>query len=328
VWLLDEFGDVDAQHTLETLTARDETPIRHRTVLLPHDVGGLNSRGMLDGDAQRPDDPTQPINNDVADEIWLPQDYGKAHGSRRLRLRVDQREHEATRGMRLVHTIRWPDSDVADDPDARPRVWYWFERPTVKENSRNALDPVTLEVHIGDVERKLSDILGRLSLDPMIENALKLAAHWHDLGKRRERWQGSIGRPDDLHETWFAKSGRSWVSRREGSYRHEFGSLLDVTRLDARAEFQALDPTAQDLVLHLIACHHGMARPHFDIDHTLDDNHPADAAHTMAIEVLRRFARLQRHFGHWGLAYIESVLRAADWHASAAPSQFFKTAVR
>jgi len=32
------------------------------------------------------------------------------------------------------------------------------------------------------------------------------------------------------------------------------------------------------------------------------------------------FARLQRKYGRWGLAYLESLLRAADYAASANPS--------
>ncbi len=328
VWLLDDSGVVDARHTLRTLTARDDdAPIRHRTVLLPHDVGGLDPRGMLVGNAQAAADSAQPIDNDVADEAWLPDDHGKSvEERRRERVRVDRRDADAARGMRLVRTIRWPDAD--EESDVPPRVWYWFERPAIKENSRYAVQPVMLDVHAGDVERKLDDILSRLSLDATLVSALRLAARWHDLGKRRERWQASIGRPDNLNGMWFAKSGRAWASRRESSYRHEFGSLLDVTRLDECAEFHALDVGAQDLVLHVIACHHGMARPHFSPDQTLDDNHPAETAEAMSIEVARRFARLQRRFGHWGLAYIESIFRAADWHASASPSQYFEPADR
>ena len=42
----------------------------------------------------------------------------------------------------------------------------------------------------------------------------------------------------------------------------------------------------------------------------------------IAAEVPQRFARLQRKYGRWGLAYLESLLRAADWAASANPSEF------
>lgn len=314
VWLLDESGNVDTTYTLRRLVEqRDkDKSIRYRTVLLPHEVGGLDAHGMLHGNAQ-PEDPNHPIDNDLADYVAPDQPL--------LRVRVDAKNDPRAEGMRLIRTIRWPGSEDDDLAEAEPRFWYWFERPAIKENSRHAIHPVTLDVHVGDVKRKLNEILDGLSLDTALANALRLAASWHDLGKRRERWQDSIGRPDGLHATWFAKSGPNWVSRRESSYRHEFGSLLDVTQL---VEFQALDPDAQDLVLHLIACHHGMARPHFNSYQTVDDNHPADAAEAMSIAAAQRFARLQRRFGHWGLAYIESILRAADWYASASPSPYLQ----
>jgi CRISPR-associated endonuclease/helicase Cas3 len=76
----------------------------------------------------------------------------------------------------------------------------------------------------------------------------------------------------------------------------------------------------KDLVLHLIASHHGRARPHFPPDEAFDPERSTSDAETLAIETPRRFARLQRKYGRWGLAYLESLLRAADWAASANPS--------
>jgi CRISPR-associated endonuclease/helicase Cas3 len=80
--------------------------------------------------------------------------------------------------------------------------------------------------------------------------------------------------------------------------------------LDAQedAEFQTLNQEMQDLVLHLIAAHHGRARPLPDVE-------------ALARNTPRRFARLQRKYGRWGLAYLESLLRAADWAASAAATE-------
>jgi CRISPR-associated endonuclease/helicase Cas3 len=69
------------------------------------------------------------------------------------------------------------------------------------------------------------------------------------------------------------------------------------------------------LVLHLIAAHHGWSRPHFksnawDPDVSDEDNSAA------AAEAMRRFARLQRRFGRWGLAWLEALVRAADYAAT------------
>ena len=75
----------------------------------------------------------------------------------------------------------------------------------------------------------------------------------------------------------------------------------------------------QDLILHLIAVHHGYGRPHFP-PKAFDPERPDAVAAKVAAEVPQRFARLQRKYGRWGLAYLESLLRAADYAASAKPS--------
>jgi CRISPR-associated endonuclease/helicase Cas3 len=88
------------------------------------------------------------------------------------------------------------------------------------------------------------------------------------------------------------------------------------------AELASLPPDVRQLVLHLIAAHHGYARPHFPIDRVFDPEHAQSQADQVAWEVPRRFARLQRKYGRWGLAYLESLLRCADYAASAGPSAF------
>jgi CRISPR-associated endonuclease/helicase Cas3 len=67
--------------------------------------------------------------------------------------------------------------------------------------------------------------------------------------------------------------------------------------------------------MHLIATHHGRGRPHFakgGFD-PLDESR-SDEIHTDGI---RRFARLQRTYGWWYLAWLENLLRCADALASA-----------
>jgi CRISPR-associated endonuclease/helicase Cas3 len=48
----------------------------------------------------------------------------------------------------------------------------------------------------------------------------------------------------------------------------------------------------------------------------------------IAAEIPIRFARLRRKYGRWGLAYLESLLRAADYAASICPSAFLDEEVR
>jgi CRISPR-associated endonuclease/helicase Cas3 len=96
-----------------------------------------------------------------------------------------------------------------------------------------------------------------------------------------------------------------------GGYRHEFGSL---PYLESDAEFRALPPELQDLASHLVAAHHGGARPLIATSGCEDA--PPSALEGRAREVALRFARLQKRWGPWGLAWWESLLRAADQQAS------------
>jgi CRISPR-associated endonuclease/helicase Cas3 len=69
----------------------------------------------------------------------------------------------------------------------------------------------------------------------------------------------------------------------------------------------------QDLLLHLVAAHHGNARPLISTRNAEGGGIPSEAR---ALEVALRFERLQRRWGPWGLAWWESLLRAADQKAS------------
>lgn len=322
VWIVDDQGEVDIRKLgdLATIDKKQVDDLLGRKIaLLPTDVGGLTAEGTLDGDH-----PPAEITTDVADK--LRNDAGKLLRVRLMRIGTDDNREfdEQSDHMRLILYIDFPAPE--DDEDGPRKSWHWFELPLPKDNSKNAIHPVLLTRHVDDVINRATEIVSKLPLDEWIANAILIAARFHDLGKQRDHWQRSIGRPERLAGIWFGKSGRSgrtlWRSRDITDYRHEFGSLVD---LQSDRKFQALDADTRDLVQHLIAAHHGQARPHFTATQIIDLDSTTPACEALAREVPRRFARLQRRFGRWGLAYLESILRAADWHASANPdpSGFF-----
>lgn len=296
VWLVDDRGAIDPTTLEQLVDKKRKDRINGCTLLLPPSAGGL-AGGMLVGTSEQADD--------VAD-ITLP------HPDARVRVWSDDLEHaNKTAGMRRVKTVV---DDSGDDEE--PRRWEWFEH-FPEEGGRTARKPVRWDTHVGDVVNHAKGTVANLSLPQEINDAIILAAELHDHGKQREPFQVALGNRR-CPQLLLAKSGRRGARLPE-PFRHEFASLFDA---QADAQFNSLNEEMQDLVLHLIAAHHGRARPHFDLDEAFDPERTIADAEALAVETPRRFARLQRKYGRWGLAYLESLLRAADWAASANPSSF------
>lgn len=325
VWIVDAREQI-LFTTLKKLTDGNKTIINYATVLLPPLVGGLTKEGMLDGAA----DASNGIQYDVADEWYEDKESTK---KRRIRLRCDPSD-ELLKDMALEHEIRLESPKTEDEDAELPRVWRWYvKRPEVtNEHSKEAYE---LHLHLNDVKGCAIQIAGRLFNDQgdvaqkEMAKAVILAAWCHDLGKRRERWQHSLGNddyPDEVYAKSGSRNGRPALRPREflrDHYRHEFGSVLDVLKgkHQLHAEFMVLNPDMRDLVLHLIVAHHGRSRPHFPLEEILDPEHNGQDIAELAIETTRRFARLQRKYGRWGLAYLESLVRASDYFASAHPGK-------
>jgi CRISPR-associated endonuclease/helicase Cas3 len=325
VWILDARDQV-LPTTLKDLISRGPEQLYDATVILSPSVGGLSSTGTLEGKAK----PGESIQHDVADEWFV--DKGQTQ-KRRVRVWDNDPEfEEKTKGMRLVRTPL--DTDPAaeesenDETPAR-RYWYWFSRPRSADDdlSKTGTMAVKWQDHTDEVMEKTRQIVQALNLPGELQDALVIAAKFHDLGKKRTVWQRSIGNPNPAD--WHAKSGRNWKPFDIcPDYRHEFGSLIDVERIEeCKVVLSKLGSDERDLVLHLIAAHHGRARPHFPLEETFDPSGKPVDSEAIATEVPRRFARLQRQFGRWGLAYLESLLRAADYAASAGISLAKKTAL-
>jgi CRISPR-associated endonuclease/helicase Cas3 len=314
VWLVD-YRDVES--TLEKLVEEGVDAIRRKIVLLPPAAGGLGfdadnqPTGFLSGGSEYIEAARRLY--DVADE-WLDSD----RKPRRRRLwDADPLTDSSMRRVRVIDTRpgddeRGPEEETGAAPKAR--LWRWYVRPRSAddEGSRTALEPQELQPHLSCAGDFADVIVTKLGLSEPEATAVRLAARWHDLGKNRQIWQRAIGNRD-YPQTVLAKSGGKMRPLDLNKYRHELGSLIDVQEQE---EFRTLDEVARDLVLHLIAAHHGRARPHFPAEEILDPERQDGIVAEVARQTPQRFARLQRKYGRWGLAYLESLLRAADIMAS------------
>jgi len=183
-----------------------------------------------------------------------------------------------------------------------------FLRENVDDVASLGLQMRTVDEHDADVERYVRDLAARIGLSDELIELLAAAGFRHDLGKTREWWQKAIG---NFTDTPYAKSSvNSFDHGFNQGYRHEFGSLID-----SHTEESLEGHPHRDLILHLIAAHHGYARPHFP-ERSFDRNQPKPINQQIAHDVMLRFNRLQQQYGWWQLAYLEAVLKAADALAS------------
>jgi len=180
------------------------------------------------------------------------------------------------------------------------------------EDARSlAKAPVTLVEHTRVTEAVAQTLGERLGLTADLCEAITLAARWHDRGKDRSWWQAAIGNPNGEP---LAKNGQPYFDHsRNAGYRHEFGSLIE-----ARANETLRNHPQRELILHLIAAHHGHARPSFPPE-AYDRSVPTTECAAIAAEVPGRFVALQQHYGWWTLAWLESLVKCADAIASAHP---------
>jgi CRISPR-associated endonuclease/helicase Cas3 len=197
--------------------------------------------------------------------------------------------------------------------------------------------PILLFDHSKGVARKVKDFAERCGLKKHAGD-FELAATLHDLGKADLRFQCLLRGGNPVTLPLLAKSnaiplgGRAFrsVAERIGyplGGRHELLSL--------RLAHSAVAPLRQthdpQLVLHLIASHHGRCRPFAPV---VDDPNPQtvnvtlfgqhlQASSDTKLECLdsgvpERFWHLVRRYGWWGLAYMEAVFRLADHRQSEA----------
>lgn len=201
---------------------------------------------------------------------------------------------------------------------------------------------VPLDRHLRGVEAFAKRFAEALDLPTELVNDIAFAGRLHDLGKADPRFQLMLHGGDAVAlavaDTLLAKSAmpvndraaRERARVRSGypkGMRHE---LMSVALIDESAP---LAKRAHDweLVLHLVASHHGFCRPFapaildvepVDVSASLEGTDvKASSGHTLAridSEVPSRFWRLTRKYGWWALSWLEAIVRLADHRESEA----------
>lgn len=264
--------------------------------------GGLSANGLLDESAN-----SRPPTLDGSVD-WLSTEEPPA-----IRFRV-RRVHTDDDGV-MPGDPYWSLSlsiSIRADRDGEPTECLLVEKWRGEiETSDDATAPS--EQHLDDHQiltaKKARAFAIHLGLPPEYIDMLECAARLHDEGKRHEKWQDAFSAPREGRP--FAKTRGPINQALLDGYRHEFASVAAAAK---DAALGALSPELRELALHLITAHHGFGRPVISPRGCPDA--PPSILEDRAREAALRFARLQRRWGPWGLAWWESLLRAADQHAS------------
>lgn len=221
-----------------------------------------------------------------------------------------------------------------------------------RRSATHGTQKICYRKHVERVEELTVAYARSEHVDDDLVRTLRMAARYHDVGKLDRRFQAWLNRgvPPEPGEALLAKSDYSPRSRRSESYRlaagwprgkrHEMTSAVLVQRaLQAGAFDDGAGGFDLDLLVHLIAIHHGQMRPFLPMrrcDGRLMSNEEPDTRPvTVTAEIERttvpvssgeelaffehadRFLELNERYGPWGLAALEATLVLADHVASA-----------
>lgn len=286
---------------------RFQSLLSSKTLVVSAAIGGLRD-GLLNAAAV-----DAPVTAD-GNEEWMPRPKDDNKPVIRFRVlecheEVESADDDWREGLRF---------DLEPNADGSSTRWLSIQKwrnTSNTENDRAEGRPQALAEHQDWTAERAKTIGDLLALPQEYIAMLAAAARLHDEGKRARNWQRAFRAERDAKK--FRIDGPLAKTRGPinqsvlGGYRHEFGSLPYAK---ADEELKKLLQELQDLALHLIAAHHGFARPLIDIEGCEDA--PPTLLEERAREVALRYARLQKRWGPWGLAWWEALLRAADAQAS------------
>lgn len=287
-----------------------ESVLAGATLVMDARMAGLSEGGRLNY-TESP--PPRTADADHGNE-WLTSDDGVPVTRFRVQEIVDDEQGDAdipapVAGWRQCFRFA---TELSEDGEERQwlAVYKWRDNASMEDDrSTGAGPPQLLEEHQQRTKECARAIAKKIGLPNDYTEMLVTAAMLHDEGKRSQHWQRAFNAPQD--GGIYAKTSGPINYRLLGGYRHEFGSLAHA---ENDASLVSLPDDLRDLALHLVASHHGFARPVIRVDGC--DDAPPSVLEERAQEVAMRFARLQKCWGPWGLAWWESMLRSADWQAS------------
>ena len=298
----------------KTIHDIDENEIKFATIVLPCNVGGLDSDGYIGKSDQHVEDVADHKRYRERTRFIVEHNLDKdthhiikdIHGND---INEDLSEWLSKNPqMRCLWQIRIGDSE---DEETYKEIQYYAKH--AEQQLVQSTKEQTLQDHHRDVENTSKKITKSITLPDSIKEAVILACKFHDEGKARQHWQKCMH--VEGNQT-LAKTGRTQRPLDMGGFRHEFASIVDCIN---KKEIQGHSET--DLILHLIASHHGWARPCFMPEVIHHEVARECEIKDIFMDVMRRYHTLQRRFGVWGLAWLEGLVRSADWQASENPGR-------
>lgn len=279
---------------------------------------------------------------DDADDVsrWLASLAGKHQGDRGALIAslIEQAKSGALRIDRMPHAA--PGGGVYFQLRGRRKLGFDGSNVSTEDDQASFTGvAVPLADHLGGVRDVAGELGDRVGLSAAVASDVRLAGRWHDVGKVDPRFQKLLHGGSDF-KTLVAKEplAKSAVrlpdfrkrkqAQQRSKYppgtRHELMSIALMSGADLKA--LAAD---WELVLHLVASHHGRCRPlapwvrdtdPVDMSWELDGFAvAANSEHGLAqldSGIADRFWLLVRRYGWWGLAWLETVLRLGDHRRS------------